>query len=147
MPVTSKIRVRYAETDQMCIVYYANFLVWFEIGRVELLRTSGYSYAEMETVHHCMIPVIDVNCRYRAPARYDDEILIETGIGLLRESVVKFIYRVMRKDPNGGEPKLLADGESVHVICDKQMNRKPLPESIREKLRVHLVEKLGETAN
>jgi acyl-CoA thioester hydrolase len=147
MSSTSEIRVRYAETDQMGIVYYANFLVWFEIGRCDLLRTSGYSYADIETVHHCMIPVIDVNCRYRSPARYDDDILIETGIGLLRESVIKFTYRVMRKDPNGGEPKLLADGESVHVICDKQMNRKPLPEPIRAAMRAHLVEKQGETGN
>jgi acyl-CoA thioester hydrolase len=141
MPVTTELRVRYAETDQMGIVYYANYLVWFEIGRVELLRAIGHSYAEIETEHHCLIPVIEANCRYRAPARYDDEILIETWPALLRESVIKFAYRVLCKVPDGGEPKLLAEGESVHVVCDKQMSRKPLPKEIRAAMRALMPEK------
>ena len=79
MAVTTAVRVRYAETDQMGIVYYANYLVWFEIGRVELLRSLGLAYSQLETDHECILPVVEATCRYRSPARYDDEILIERG--------------------------------------------------------------------
>jgi acyl-CoA thioester hydrolase len=127
MPVTTQVRVRYAETDQMGIVYYANYLVWFEIGRVELLRSLGLAYSQLETDHQCILPVVEATCRYRAPARYDDEILIETRPSLLRGSVIKFAYRILRKGGAGEEPKLLAEGETVHVVCDDQLNKKPLP--------------------
>jgi len=119
MPVTTQVRVRYAETDQMGIVYYANYLVWFEIGRVELLRS----------------PVVEASCRYRAPARYDDEILIETRPALLRGSVLKFAYRILRKGTEGEEPTLLAEGETVHVVCDDKLNKKHLPEEYAATLR------------
>jgi len=135
MHVTTELRVRYAETDQMGVVYYANFFVWFEIGRVELLRSFGSSYRQLETEYDCMIPVIDARCRYRAPARYDDEIQIETWPALVRESVIKFAYQVWRKALEGEERKLLAEGETVHVICDPQMNRKHLPEQYMTALR------------
>src|SRR5215469_9678460 len=101
MSVTSKLRVRYAETDQMGIVYYANYLVWFEIGRVELLRELALAYSPMEKDHNLILPVIEATCRYRAPARYDDEILIETRPALVRESVLKFEYRILRADGEG----------------------------------------------
>jgi acyl-CoA thioester hydrolase len=116
-----QVRVRYAETDQMGIVYYANYLVWFELGRVEL-------------------PVVEATCRYRAPARYDDEILIETRPSMLRGSVMKFAYRILRKSTDGEEPKLLAEGETVHVVCDDQLNRKPLPEHYAAALRTLMAE-------
>jgi acyl-CoA thioester hydrolase len=128
MSVTTQLRVRYAETDQMGVVYYANYLVWFEIGRVELLRSLGFSYRQLESEHQCILPVIETTCRYRAPARYDDEILIESRPALLRGSVLKFAYRIWRKATEGEERKLLAEGETVHVVCDSQMNKKPLPE-------------------
>ena len=130
MPVnTHEVRVRYAETDQMGIVYYANYLVWFELGRVELLRSLGLAYSQLEIEHECILPVVEATCRYRAPARYDDEILIETRPALLRGSVLKFAYRIYRKpDQKEKERKLLAEGETVHVVCDDQLNRKPLPE-------------------
>jgi len=127
MPVTTEVRVRYAETDQMGIVYYANYLVWFEIGRVELLRALGFSYSLLEREHQCILPVIESRCRYRSPARYDDQILIETRPALLRGSVLKFAYRILRKTPDGANPTLLAEGETVHVVCDGELNRKPLP--------------------
>ena len=127
MPVTTEIRVRYAETDQMGIVYYANYLVWFEIGRVELLRSLGLAYSQLEKDHQCILPVIEATCRYKSPARYDDRILIETWPSLLRNSVIKFAYRILRKGPEGEEPLLLAEGETVHVVCDDQLNKKPLP--------------------
>jgi len=127
--------VRYAETDQMGIVYYANYLVWFEIGRVELLRTLGLAYSQLEIDHGCILPVVEASCRYRSPARYDDEILIETRPSMLRGSVLKFAYRILRKNSNGDEPQLLAEGETVHVVCDGQLNKISLPERYAEALR------------
>jgi acyl-CoA thioester hydrolase len=135
MPVTSQVRVRYAETDQMGIVYYANYLVWFEIGRVELLRSLGLAYSQLETEHECILPVVEATCRYRSPARYDDQILIETRPALLRGPVIKFAYRILRKAPEGEQPTLLAEGETVHVVCDDKLNKKPLPEHYAEALR------------
>ncbi len=131
MPVTTEVRVRYAETDQMGVVYYANYLVWFELGRVDVLRSLGLAYSRLESDHGCLLPVIEARCRYRSPARYDDEILIETRPAMLRGTVLKFAYEVYRK-PNqkGKERELLAEGETVHVACDDQLQRKPLPEKI-----------------
>ena len=135
MPVITEARVRYAETDQMGIVYYANYLVWFEIGRVELLRSLGLAYSQLETEHECILPVVEASCRYRSPAKYDDEILIETRPVLLRGSVIKFGYRILRKAPAGKQPTLLAEGETVHVVCDDQLNKKALPVHYAEALR------------
>jgi acyl-CoA thioester hydrolase len=140
MPITTEVRVRYAETDQMGIVYYANYLVWFEIGRVELMRSLGLAYSQLETEHACILPVIEASCRYRSPARYDDEILIETRPSLLRGSVIKFAYRILRKAPEGREPAVLAEGETVHVVCDDQLKRKPLPEAYAAALRTAMAE-------
>ena len=141
MPVTTEVRVRYAETDQMGIVYYANYLVWFEIGRVELLRSLGLAYSQLETEHECILPVIEATCRYRSPARYDDEILIETRPALLRGSVLKFAYRIYRKaNLERKERELLAEGETVHVVCDDQLNKKPLPEHYAAALKALMTE-------
>ena len=138
MPVTHRIRVRYAETDQMSVVYYANYLVWFELGRVELLRSIGYAYSQLEKDHKLILPVVEANCRYKAPARYDDELLLETSIVLLRRSVMKFAYRILRQNADDAEPKLLAEGESVHVVCDENMQKQPLPEDYAAALRSHM---------
>jgi acyl-CoA thioester hydrolase len=143
VPVTSRVRVRYAETDQMGVVYYANYFVWFEIGRVEVLRSVGLSYSRMEKEHRLILPVVDASCRYRSPARYDEEILIETRPVLLRGSVLKFAYRILRAAGDASEsqqepqqePQLLAEGETVHVVCDENMNRQPLPEEYAAALR------------
>ena len=128
MPVTTEIRVRYAETDQMGVVYYANYVVWFEIGRVEVLRTAGFSYRQLEQEFGCILPVAEARCRYRASARYDDEIQIEAQPALVRASLVKFAYKIWRKASGEEERKLLAEGETTHMVCDKEMNRKRLPE-------------------
>ena len=142
MPVTTEVRVRYAETDQMGIVYYANYLVWFEIGRVELLRSLGLAYSQLEIDHQCILPVIEASCRYRAPARYDDQILIETRPAFLRGPVLKFAYRIYRKaNQKGKERELLAEGETTHVVCDDQLNKKPLPEKYAAALRTMMAEK------
>jgi acyl-CoA thioester hydrolase len=135
MPVITRQRVRYAETDQMSIVYYANYLVWFEIGRVELLRSLGLAYSQMEKEHKLILPVVEANCRYRAPARYDDEILIETRPALVRNSVLKFAYRILRGGQEGEEAKLLAEGETIHVVCDENLKRMPLPEEYSRALK------------
>ncbi len=143
MSVTTEVRVRYAETDQMGIVYYANYLVWFEIGRVELLRTLGFSYNRLEQDHQCILPVVEARCRYRSPARYDDRILIVTRPALLRGAVLKFAYRIFRKASNsqeGAEPTLLAEGETTHVVCDDQLNKKPLPENYAAALRAMMAD-------
>ena len=128
MPVTTEVRVRYAETDQMGIVYYANYLAWFEIGRTEVLRAVGLSYRKLEAEDGCILPVVEAKCRYRAPARYDDEILIETLPSLVRGAVIKFAYKILRKNTDDSEPTLLAEGETVHVVCDGELKRKHLPE-------------------
>jgi acyl-CoA thioester hydrolase len=135
MPVTSRIRVRYAETDQMGVVYYANYFVWFEIGRVEVLRSVGLSYDQMEKEHKLILPVVDASCRYRSPAKYDDEVLIETRPAMLRGSVLKFAYRILRNGKEGAQPELLAEGETVHVVCDEHFTRQPLPEEYATALR------------
>ena len=141
MPVTTEVRVRYAETDQMGIVYYANYLVWFELGRVELLRSLGLAYSQLEKEHECILPVVSASCRYRSPARYDDEILIETRPAMLRGSVIKFAYQIYRKaNQEQDERELLAEGETVHVVCDDQLQRKPLPEHYQAALRALMAE-------
>ena len=141
MPVTTEIRVRYAETDQMSVVYYSNYLVWFEIGRVELLRSLGLAYSQLEKDHQCILPVVEASCRYRSPARYDDQIIIETRPALLRGSVIKFAYKIWRKPTQDGEErKLLAEGETVHVVCDDQLNKKPLPPEHQAALRAMMNE-------
>jgi acyl-CoA thioester hydrolase len=140
MPVTTEVRVRYAETDQMGIVYYANYLVWFEIGRVELLRSLGLAYSQLEKEHQCILPVVGATCRYRSPARYDDRILIETRPALLRGSVLKFGYRILRWAAEGEEPTLLAEGETAHIVCDDQLNKKPLPEKYSAALRTMMTD-------
>jgi acyl-CoA thioester hydrolase len=143
MPVTTEVRVRYAETDQMGIVYYANYLVWFELGRVEVLRALGLTYQQLESKHGCILPVVSARCRYRSPARYDDEILIETRPSMMRGSVIKFAYEIYRK-PNQEEKErklLLAEGETVHVVCDEKLERKPLPDKYAAALRAMMKKK------
>ncbi|MGO8719479.1 MAG: acyl-CoA thioesterase [Acidobacteriaceae bacterium] len=126
-----RLRVRYAETDQMGVVYYSNFLVWFEIGRVELLRQLGFDYKTMEVEDDCFIPVVEVNCRYKTPARYDDELIIETRVTGVRGALLKFSYRVLRVH----DRQLLAEGETAHVVTDRTMTKRALPEKYVRALR------------
>jgi acyl-CoA thioester hydrolase len=119
-----KIRVRYAETDQMGVVYHANHLVWFEVGRVELLRQLGFSYREMEEEDGCSIAVVEARCRYKAPVRYDDEVLIRTRLTNVRGSFVQFAYELVRHS----DGVLLAEGETTHVVTDAEMKKRTVPE-------------------
>jgi acyl-CoA thioester hydrolase len=126
MPIRTTLRVRYAETDQMGVVYYANYFVWCEIGRVEFFRQLGYDYKQMEIEDDCHLPVVEATCRYRAPARYDDEVAIETSVTAMRSSVIKFGYRILRLHAEG--ERLLAEAETAHVTVDKNMQKRKLPE-------------------
>ena len=130
----SKLRVRYAETDQMGVVYYANYFVWFEIGRTDFLRHLGYDYATMEREDGCLLPVVEVTCRYKAPARYDDELVLETRLLHLRTSVIKFGYRLMKPAADGAT-LLLAEGETIHVVVNRQMQKVAIPEKYVAPLR------------
>ena len=127
----ARLRVRYAETDQMGVVYHANYFVWFEIGRVELLRQLGFSYRDMEGLDGCGIAVIDARCRYKAPARYDDEIVVRTRLKYIRESLIQFEYELMRSDDGA----LLAEGDTTHIVVDREMRKVPLPEKYVAVLR------------
>lgn len=118
------LRVRYAETDRMGIVYHANFVIWFEVGRVELLRQFGFQYSEMEQQDNCHIPVVDLRVRFKAPAQYDDEIVIRTELKNVRSSLLHFSYEVFRQ----ADRALLATGETMHIIVDDKFERCPLPE-------------------
>lgn len=118
-----KLRVRYAETDQMGVVYHANHLVWFEVGRVEFFRQLGFSYQEMEHRDNCYIVVVEARCRYKAPARYDDEVLVRTHLKNVRESIVHFGYELVRAN----DGTLLAEGETTHVVTDAEMKRRTIP--------------------
>ena len=135
MSIVTELRVRYAETDQMGVVYYANYLVWFEVGRVEFMRSLGFDYKQMEVEDGCILPVVEANCRYKAPARYDDVILIEAGPVLLRGSLVKFAYRVFRAANARDGQLLLAEGETVHLVCDASMQKCLMPERYAAPIR------------
>jgi acyl-CoA thioester hydrolase len=127
-PSLTTIRVRYAETDQMGVAYYANYFIWCEVGRVEMLRQLGFEYKQMEIEHSCLLPVVEANCRYKSPARYDDQVTIETRVAALRTSVIKFVYRLLAQRNGEAEPVLLAEAETVHVVVDRNLQKCALPE-------------------
>lgn len=108
------LRVRYGDTDQMGFAYYANYLRWFEIGRAEMLRSLGMSYREVEE-SGVSLPVLEAACRYLEPARYDDEVAIETGVRELTRASVRFGYRVVRLR----DERLLAFGTTRHCFMGK----------------------------
>ena len=120
----TRLRVRYAETDQMGVVYHSNHLIWFEVGRVELMREMGFSYRNMEREDGLFIAVAEVKCRYRAPVYYDEEILIRTRLKNVRESVIVFSYELLRENSR----TLLAEGETTHIVTDSKMKVAALPE-------------------
>ena len=120
----TRIRVRYAETDQMGVVYHANHFIWFEVGRVELLRQLGFSYKDMEREDDCFIAVVDARCRYRAPVHYDDEVIVRTYLKHVREKVIRFGYELRSADTG----ELVAEGETTHIVADAKMKPRVLPE-------------------
>ncbi len=125
--VCSRVRVRYAETDKMGVVYYANYLVWFEVARTEWLRQSGLTYREMEEAGF-VLPVIEAHCDYLQPARYDDEIEIRARGTLVSGVRVQFDYEVVRVGPG----IVAAVGRTVHASIDGTGRPKRLPMPVRE---------------
>ncbi|MBZ5650967.1 MAG: acyl-CoA thioesterase [Acidobacteriia bacterium] len=115
----------------MGVVYHANHFIWFEIGRVDLMRQLGFTYRDMERDHGCFIPVVDARCRYKAPARYDDEIIVRTHLRNVRESLIHFGYELLR----AGDGELLAEGETTHMILDAKMKPAMLPANIVKAFR------------
>ncbi len=122
----SRVRVRYAETDQMGVVYYANYFVWFEVGRTDLLRSAGWSYRDMETDGYSL-PVIDAKCAYLGSAKYDDELEVRTAGSLVSYVRLQFTYDVVR--PADG--KTLATGSTVHATLDRAGRPCRVPERVR----------------
>jgi acyl-CoA thioester hydrolase len=122
--VETTLRVRYSETDQMGVAYHANYLPWFEVGRTEWCRTTGFTYRDMEHQEGILLMVADVHCRYKAPARYDDIVIIRTRVKEFRKRVIVFAYEILCQ----GSGELLATGETTHTITDSEGRIRSLPE-------------------
>jgi acyl-CoA thioester hydrolase len=119
----ARVRVRYAETDQMGVVYHANYLIWFEVGRVEFIRQLGLDYKSMEQEEGALIAVVEATARYKAPARYDDELVVRTSLSSMRSGVIRFKYVVVR----AVDEAVLCEGETVHLVVGRDMKRRPMP--------------------
>jgi len=117
------IRVRYAETDQMGVAYYANYLVWFEVGRSEFCRERGFRYVDLEALGYKLV-VIDVHCRYRSSARYDEAVIVRTRLKEANRRLITFGYQILRKDRG----EVVAEGETKHICVDSNGKTKSLPE-------------------
>jgi acyl-CoA thioester hydrolase len=124
---SSRLRVRYAETDKMGVVYYANYLVWFEVARADLLRSLGWNYRDMEQAG-ISLPVIEAHCEYHRPARYDDELEVRAEGRMLSPVRMEFTYQVVRLD----DAAVAASGRTVHAAVDPSGRPCRLPERIRQ---------------
>ncbi|MGB8543453.1 MAG: thioesterase family protein [Candidatus Acidiferrales bacterium] len=122
------MRVRYAETDQMGVVYHGNYFTWFEVGRVELCRQLGFEYKRMESEDDSFIVVADAHCRYKRPARFDDLLVIRTKVAESQRRTIRFDYEIL----NQASGELIATGDTLHVICDRTGKPKSLPEKYRK---------------
>ena len=126
--VDTVVNVRYAETDRMGVVYYANYLVWFEVGRVAWCREQGFNYRDMESEDGCMLMVAEACCRYKAPARFDDDLVIRTAVVSATDKIIRFTYEVREKKTGA---RLLATGETAHVVTDLNQRPSRLPDRYR----------------
>ncbi len=125
--VPAQLRVIYGDTDQMGVVYYANYLRWFEAGRNEYLRAQGARYRDLERDTGLMLPVVEATVRYRHPARYDDLVRVETRVTEIRRASVRFGYRVVREE----DERLLAEGHTIHACIDGDHKPVRLPDSYK----------------
>jgi acyl-CoA thioester hydrolase len=125
--VTLQIRVRYAETDQMQVAYYGRYFEWFEAGRAEFCRQKNAPYAELEALG-LFLPVAQASCRYKAPAHYDEEIDVLTGIVRITQRTVEFEYRVVRGD------ELLAEGATTHILVNTKGRPSKFPPDFLSRL-------------
>ena len=122
------LRVRYAETDKMGVVYHANYLIWFEIGRTEFCRARGFSYRDMEENENAFLVVAESYCRYKAPAYYDDVLRVRTHITELRRRSLRFGYEIVRES----DGTVIAEGETGHVVTDANCRVRSLPPGFAE---------------
>jgi acyl-CoA thioester hydrolase len=111
----------------MGVVYHSNFFIWLEIGRVELMRSLGFDYKQMEIEDDCHLPVVDARCRYKSPAYYDEEVIVRTDVRNVRDSLIHFSYEVVRSEG----AVLLAEAETIHIVVNGKMERRRLPERYR----------------
>ena len=123
------VRVRYAETDQMGVVYYANYLRFFEAGRNEFIRAKGLRYRDFEAHHRLTLPVVEAGVRYQVPARYDDLVSVETSLAEVRRASARFDYRLVRED---GE--LLATGHTLHACVNLKGRVQRMPQELLDRL-------------
>jgi len=126
----ASLRVRYAETDKMGVVYHANYLIWFEIGRTEYCRARGFSYRDMEESENAFLVVAESYCRYKAPAYYDDVLIVRTHITELRRRSLRFGYEIIRES----DGVVIAEGETGHVVTDGNARVRSMPASFAELL-------------
>jgi acyl-CoA thioester hydrolase len=126
----TQVRVRYAETDAQGIVHNANYLVWFEVGRSELCRSKGFSYKQIEAEEDAVMVVAESYCRYKSPAYYEDIVTIRTKVGEVRSRSIAFVYEIYRED----DDTVLAEGETLHVVTDRQQKVRILPDLFRNLL-------------
>ena len=126
----TRVRVRYSETDKMGVVYHANYLIWFEIGRTEFCRARGFSYREMEENEQAFLVVAESYCRYKAPAYYDDELIVRTHITEKRRRALRFGYEIVRIN----DGKIIAEGETGHVVTDGHGRVRSFPQAYNELL-------------
>lgn len=124
--VDSRLRVRYAETDSMQIVYHANYLVWMEVGRTDYFRELGFTYRDLERQYKLFTPLTEIHCRYLASAVYDDEILVRTYLKQINRRLIKFGYEIYRTDDN----IKLCEGDSTHLVVNSERKRSILPEKV-----------------
>jgi acyl-CoA thioester hydrolase len=124
------VRVRYSETDKMGVVYHANYLIWFEIGRTEFCRARGFSYREMEENEHAFLVVAESYCRYKSPAYYDDELVVRTHITEKRRRALRFGYEIIRVS----DGQVIAEGETGHVVTDGEGRVRSFPEAYNQLL-------------
>ncbi len=122
-PHETRLRVRYAETDQMGVVYYANYLVWMEVGRTELCKACGFNYKDMEREDGIFMVVAEAHCRYSGAARYDDEVIVKSWIGEANHRTVRFEYELRR----AADDRVLATGYTRHLYTSREMRRVTLP--------------------
>jgi acyl-CoA thioester hydrolase len=120
----TRLRVRYAETDQMGVVYYANYLVWMEVGRVELCKALGFNYGEMERDDGVLLAVAEACCRYLSPARFDDEVIVKTWVEEANSRMATFAYEMRLAE----EDRKLATGHTRHIFVNREMRRARLPQ-------------------
>jgi acyl-CoA thioester hydrolase len=127
-PHETRLRVRYAETDQMGVVHHANYLIWMELARVEWCEARGFQYKDMEKDEGVYLAVVETSCRHLRPARFDDRICVRSVVEEANTRVAKFAYEIFRE--TGAE--LLATGFTKHVYVNKEMQRSRLPEKYKE---------------